>query len=165
MLNDLLAPNLKLVICGTAAGAQSAARGEYYAGQGNKFWRVLFEVGLTPRRLGSHEYQELLSCGIGLTDVAKNQAGNDAQIDFKLSDPSRVRADTLHFCPSVLAFNGKKAAQIFLGKRRVEYGFQAEVVGDTRLFVVPSTSGAANGYWDIGIWHELAAQWPLVKRF
>ena len=44
MLEDVLAHGLSLVICGMAAGPVSAARGEYYAGPSNKFWR-------TPARL------------------------------------------------------------------------------------------------------------------
>lgn len=38
---DLLAPHLRLVFCGTAAGNVSAARGAYYAGPGNQFWPIL----------------------------------------------------------------------------------------------------------------------------
>ncbi len=156
MLNDVLAPGLKLVVCGTAAGKVSAARGEYYAGPGNKFWPVLFEVGLTPRRLVPHEYMELLTFGIGLTDVAKGQAGSDASIDFSLSNPENLLKKIQRFAPAILAFNGKKAAQVFLGQRRVELGLQSVQVGATRLFVAPSTSGAANGYWNADVWHKLA---------
>ena len=61
MLNDVLTPGLKLVVCGTAAGEVSAVCGDYYAGPGNKFWSVLFEIGLTPRRLAPREYKELLT--------------------------------------------------------------------------------------------------------
>ena len=56
---DVLRPGLRLVICGSAAGAVSAARGAYYAGPGNKFWRILAEVGLTPRRLEPSEFRML----------------------------------------------------------------------------------------------------------
>ena len=58
LLKDLLAPGLKIVFCGTAAGEVSATRGEYYAGPGNKFWAVLHKIGLTPRRLAPGEYNE-----------------------------------------------------------------------------------------------------------
>src|SRR2546427_10087333 len=47
-LPDLLAPSLRVVFVGTAAGRESAAKC-YYAGRGNRFWRTLHEVGLTPR--------------------------------------------------------------------------------------------------------------------
>jgi double-stranded uracil-DNA glycosylase len=157
MLKDLLAPGLRLVVCGTAASTVSAARGLYYAGPGNKFWQTLCEVGLTNRQLRPEEYEELLSFGIGLTDVVKGQAGSDAAIDFSLFDPQRLREKLLLFAPGILAFNGKKAAQVFLGQRQLGYGLQAETVGrNTRLFVAPSTSGAANRSWDVNFWKALA---------
>ena len=68
-LEDLLSPGLDLVVCGTAASPVSAERGQYYAGPGNRFWSVLEETGLTPRRLQPSEYRSLLELGIGLTDV------------------------------------------------------------------------------------------------
>ena len=75
MLKDVLAPDLALVVCGSAAGRRSAQLGQYYAGRGNKFWTTLAETGLTPRRLAPHEFPLLPSFGIGLTDVVKGQAG------------------------------------------------------------------------------------------
>jgi TDG/mug DNA glycosylase family protein len=156
MLEDVLQPGLALVICGSAAGVVSAARGQYYAGPGNRFWPTLREVGLTPRRLVPGDYRELTAFGIGLTDIAKGQSGSDAAIDFALSDPEGLRLKLHRFVPGILAFNGRKAAQVFFGRSRVETGLQPEMVGATRLFVAPSTSGAASGYWDVGAWRELA---------
>ncbi len=161
VLEDVLAPGLRLVVCGAAAGAVSAARGAYYAGPGNKFWRVLGEVGLTPRRLEPHEFRELLQFGIGLTDLVKGQSGSDVAIDFRRASVARLRGRAIELRPTVLAFNGKKAAQVFLGRRRIGFGVQEERVGVTTLFVAPSTSGAANGYWDRGYWEELGR---LVRR-
>lgn len=160
MLNDLLAPDLKIVFCGTAAGDVSAARGEYYAGPGNKFWPILYRVGLTPRQFAPGEYADLLNHGIGLTDVVKGQSGSDADIDFCCSDPGALKEKVLRYSPYVLAFNGKKSAQTFLGRTKVEFGLQEERVGNTRLFVAPSTSGAANGYWNEDLWYELASMVP-----
>ena len=50
VLPDVLAPGLRAVFCGTAAGTKSAIAGAYYAGPGNKFWPTLHAIGLTPRR-------------------------------------------------------------------------------------------------------------------
>lgn len=156
MLEDLLAPGLRLVVCGTAAGAVSASKGHYYAGPGNRFWPTLHEVGLTPRRLMPREYRELLSFGIGLTDVVKGQAGSDAAIDFGQYDPDSLRDKITRLKPAVLAFNGKKAAQVFLDRPRVATGLLPDTIGDTQLFIAPSTSGAASGFWSIEEWWELA---------
>ena len=80
VLPDLLVPGLRLVICGSAAGAVSAARGAYYAGPGNKFWRVLAEIGLTPHLMEPHEFRALVNFGIGLTDLVKTASGSDASL-------------------------------------------------------------------------------------
>jgi len=161
LLKDLLAPELKIVFCGTAASEVSATRGEYYAGPGNKFWPTLHKVGLTSRLLAPGEYRNLLEYGIGLTDVVKGQAGADADIDFRRSDPEGVRQKVQRFSPVVLAFNGKRAAQVFLGRNKVAFGIVGDRVGVTRLFVAPSTSGAANRHWNVQFWYELAG---MVQR-
>ena len=75
ILPDVLIPNLKLVICGSAVSTQSSHAGSYYAGQGNKFWKILHETGLTDRLLLTSQYRELLHYQIGLTDVAKKAVG------------------------------------------------------------------------------------------
>ncbi len=51
--------------------------------------------------------------------------------------------------PKILCFNGKEAAKAFLGTDRVEFGELEKHIGETLLFVAPSTSGATNGHWDI----------------
>ena len=160
MLKDVLAPGLALVVCGSAAGRRSAQLGQYYAGRGNKFWATLAETGLTPRRLDPHEYPLLPSFGIGLTDVVKDQSGSDAELDFSRSDPEALREKIHRFSPSYLCFNGKRAAKVFLGRTAVDFGPQSEAIDSTTLFVAPSTSGAASGFWDVAFWQELAR---LVK--
>ena len=155
-LEDVLAPGLRLVVCGSAAGHRSAQLRQYYAGPGNKFWRTLFEVGLTLRRLDPSEYRLLPSFGIGLTDLVKHQRGGDAELDFARAGRDELREKIARFRPGVLCFNGKRSAGEFLRVKRVDYGLQAGALGETRLFVAPSTSGAASGAWDPDVWRELA---------
>ena len=50
----------------------------------------------------------------------------------------------------------KKAAKEFYDVRNVGYGLQEKKVNQTRIFIAPSTSGAANGFWDINQWISLA---------
>lgn len=155
MLDDVLHADLKLVICGTAASSVSAARHQYYAGPGNRFWEVLAATGLTPRLLEPSEYRDLIKYGIGLTDVVKDQAGMDSDIRFAghgLTLEERLRP----YAPRVLCFNGKRAAREALSQKRVTYGLQSRAFGVTRLFVAPSTSAAARRWWNTEIWEELA---------
>jgi double-stranded uracil-DNA glycosylase len=145
-----------LVICGTAASAKSARLGQYYAGLGNKFWWVLARTGLTPMQLSPSEYTALPKYGIGLTDLVKGQSGNDDAIQFDRGGRAPLEQKIRKYQPKVFCFNGKRAAQGFFDTKAIAYGVQAERVGETILFVAPSTSGAANGFWDLTVWEELA---------
>lgn len=155
VLPDILAPNLDIVFCGTAVGETSARRGAYYAGRGNVFWPTLYKVGFTPRPLLPTEYEELLQFRMGLTDLAKQISGNDEILARSHFDCDRLKAIVREYQPRILAFTSKRAAQEFLG-RRVEYGRLPEQEGDTILFVLPSPSGAARGYWSHVPWEDLS---------
>ena len=159
VLPDLLREGLRLVICGSAAGTASARRGAYYAGPGNRLWPTLFEVGLTDRQLHPEEYPQLLSYGIGLTDVVKTAFGADDALPKEAFSPVAVVEKLHQFRPVLLATNGKRAAQELLG-RKTAYGLQPERLAGTPVFVLPSTSGRAGSFFDIAWWRELAA---LVK--
>lgn len=155
LVADVLAPGLRVVFCGTALSTKSAAVGAYYAGPGNAFWPTLAEVGLTPRRLEPLEYREVLKYGIGLTDLCKTRSGSDVEIGADGFDVPRLVRNLEEHRPRWLALTSKNAAQNALG-RPVEYGEQPERFGPSRVFVLPSPSGAARGHWDIERWHELA---------
>lgn len=156
ILPDVLAPSLAAVFCGTAPGTASALRRAYYAGPGNAFWRTLFEIGLTPRRLEPAEYASLIDYGLGLTDLAKSVYGSDHVLVDDHFDRDGLRRKIATYRPRILAFTSKRAAEEFLG-RAAGYGLLDDRVGGTRLFVLPSPSGAARRYWDIGPWQDLAA--------
>src|SRR5258708_26273210 len=143
ILPDVLKPNLRVVFCGTAVSTRSAQVGAYYAGPGNQFWIVLAEVGLTPRLLAPHEFRLLPSFGIGLTDMVKERFGMDHTLQPGDFDPAAARARIAQYAPRALAFNGKRAAKEFYGVKEIAYGRLPEPFGDSAVFVLPSTSGAA----------------------
>jgi double-stranded uracil-DNA glycosylase len=155
ILPDVLEPGLDILFCGMAPSRVSAARGAYYAHPGNRFWPTLFEVGLTPRLLAPEEFRLLPQWGIGLTDVNKTEIGRDIELTKAAHDPDGVRRRVLKFKPRFLATTSKTAGQLLLG-RACALGLQDETIGDTKIFVLPSTSGAARGFWDIGPWRDLA---------
>jgi double-stranded uracil-DNA glycosylase len=155
-LPDVIQPGLRVVVCGTAAGARSAQVGAYYAGPGNQFWATLHRVGLTPRQLRPREFRELPRYGIGLTDICKIKSGSDRDVGGRSFDLPRLLATLDENAPAWIAFNGKNAARAALGGP-VEYGEQPDRLGPARVFVLPSTSGAARGFWDMTHWQQLAA--------
>jgi TDG/mug DNA glycosylase family protein len=165
-LPDLLAPNLRVVFVGTAAGKRSAELGHYYAGRGNRFWRILHEVGLTPRCFEPREFRDLLALGIGLTDMSKLGSGMDHQVAKHEFDPEQFAANVRRYGPRAIAFTSKKAAGIWLGRATgtIAYGRQPPTVpAFPEVFVLPSPSGAARSHWSTAPWQELAA-WLKSRR-
>ncbi len=159
VLPDVLAPGLKVVFCGMAAGTKSAQVGAYYAGPGNRFWPTLYTIGLTPRLLAPREFREVLRYGIGLTDMEKRQSGSDADLDFSKIDAGQMRDRIIKVAPDVLAFNSKTAAQQFFGRIGVDYGLQPDRLGDTLIWVLPSTS-RRNAHWP-----KYAQHWTALGAF
>ena len=156
VLSDVLGPGLCIVFCGSAAGAVSARVGAYYAGPGNMFWPTLYRVGLTPRVLAPTEFRTVLRYGIGLTDLCKTESGSDAELSRQTDDAAALSAKIARYEPAVLAFNGKRAARVFLGAETLDYGEQARCIGGTAIHVLPSTSGAARRWWDETFWRRVA---------
>jgi TDG/mug DNA glycosylase family protein len=155
ILPDLLAPGLAVVFCGTAAGRRSAAEGAYYAHPGNLFWRALHQCGLTPRLLMPAEFPQLLALGIGLTDLAKQHAGNDVDLPRDAFDVAALRDKIERYQPRVLAFTSKTAAQVWQ-REATAYGLQPQRIGVSQVVVLPSPSGQARRYWTLEPWQQLA---------
>jgi TDG/mug DNA glycosylase family protein len=137
-------------------GDQSARRKAYYAGPGNQFWNILAETGLTPYRLRPEQYASLIQYRIGLTDLVKGRFGQDAFLSTHDFDIGSFKAKIEKHAPKAVGFNGKKAAQVYFGLSSIEYGMQQEKIAKTVLFVLPSTSGAARGFWNSEHWFQLA---------
>lgn len=163
ILPDVLQPGLNVVFCGTAIGHVSARTGTYYAGPGNYFWGALYDVGLTPRLLAPHEFRLVPQFGVGLTNIVPHIEGMDNILRPDDFDVAGLRAKIARFQPRAFAFNGKRGAQAFYGRMDVAYGEQPMSEGNTSVFVLPSTSGAARRYWNLDHWHALAA-WLSSRR-
>lgn len=161
ILPDVLAPGLRIVFCGTAAGTVSALRGAYYAHPQNRFWVILHETGLTPRRLRPEDYAQVLGFGLGLTDLAKSVFGMDGELPrgaLGAAARAALRDKIAAFEPAHLAFTSLAAGRAVLG-RRAGFGEQTARLGRTRVWVLPSPSPAARWNWadNAHEWAKLAA--------
>jgi len=161
VLEDLLEKGLRIVFCGTAVGKKSAERKAYYAGPGNKFYKTLFEIGLTEKVLDPSQYRELVIYNIGLTDISKNVSGNDDTLSDSDFDVVGLEYKIKQFGPEILCFNGKAAASAYyFGTKsktgEIVYGLQHQTIGETKVFVAPSTSRQASKFWDVSKWKDIA---------
>lgn len=146
-LPDLLADDLDLVICGTAAGEKSAQSGAYYAQPGSQFWAVLRRVGLTPAQFDATDYRELLRWGIGLTDLAKTRSSVDTSIRRGDYDVDAFVAKIERYAPRVVAFNGKRAGRrlYMLSERQpIDCGRQQRGIGDGWVYVAAIDIGISS---------------------
>ena len=159
MLKDVLCTSLDVVFCGTAKGEASAKLGYYYAGPGNKFYGILYKVGLTPRKLEPKDCYDINSYNIGLTDLVHNQAGNDREIAKENYDVVGFKEKINVYQPRFVGFTSKTAASFVMGYQGVtslvNYGLQSQSLGITKIFVLPSTSGSARRYWNESYWFDL----------
>ena len=140
---DVLAPGLYAVFCGINPGRVSAAAGHHFANPRNDFWRLLHHAGFTPRLFAPAEQLEVLRYGCGLTNAAYRTTRGSGDLrrgDFEGS-AARLAAIAEELRPRVIAFVGKEAYRGAFGQR-AELGLQQRTLGDTVLFVLPSTSPA-----------------------
>ena len=142
-LPDVLAPGLRVIFCGINPGHVSAAAGAHFANPRNDFWRLLHAAGFTSRLYEPHEQYDVLDEGIGITNAAYRTtpgSGDLRRADFAGS-AERLERIARELRPRWIGFVGKEAFRGAFGERP-ELGLQARRLGETQLFVLPSTSPA-----------------------
>ncbi|WP_135229578.1 mismatch-specific DNA-glycosylase [Deinococcus fonticola] len=166
LVPDVLQAGLTLVLVGTAPSKISAARRAYYANPMNKFWRTLFDVGLTPRQLAPHEFPLLPGFGIGLTDVAKRHSGVDAALPGEAWRPDELRQKIIQYRPALVAFTSKRGASETLGQptAKLPYGQQDFRLEGAEVWVLPSTSPLGHNHFQLGPWQALAGRFHQLRK-
>ena len=159
---DVLAPGLRAVFCGINPGRVSAAAGAHFANPRNDFWRLLHDAGFTPRLLDPSEQHTVVEHGLGLTNAAPRTTRGSGDLrsgDFAGSAERLARiAEELR--PRAIAFVGKEGFRGVFGERPA-LGLQERRLGDTALFVLPSTSpaNAAVPYGERLLWFRALREW------
>jgi len=164
-LPDLLKKNIDVVFVGTAVTESSKNVGAYYATHGNKFYKIIQEIGLTETEINPQDYKDLLKHGIGLTDLVKNRTGLDNDLDESDFDVDAFKKKIKKFKPKIVCFNGKLAAAYFIHGNdqtaNIQFGLQPQTFGKIKIFVAPSTAQTGNKYWDEKHWETLG---ELIKE-
>ena len=147
---DVLAPDLDVVFCGINPGFHSDAKAAHFANPRNDFWRLLHAAGFTPRLVDPSEQDDVLAYGIGITNAALRTTKGSSDLrktDFEGS-AERLERIALELAPRAIGFVGKEAFRGPFGGRP-QHGLQDGRLGETLLFVLPSTSPAnAAVPWD-----------------
>ena len=132
---------------GINPGLKSAAIAHHYAGPGNHFWPLLFESGLVSEPLTYADDARVLEWNIGLTNIVDrpSRSASDLTSDELVAGAKTLRAKLLLYRPRVACFNGKRIYEVFAG-HPCTFGAQPERLGETALFVMPSTSARTAAY-------------------
>jgi double-stranded uracil-DNA glycosylase len=138
---DVLGPGLSVVFCGINPGRVSAAAGAHFANPRNDFWRLLHAARFTSRLYEPSEQFEVLREGIGITNASYRTTPGSGDLRRGDFDGGRLERIAAELRPRWIGFVGKEAYRGAFGER-AQLGVQERTLGDTRLFVLPSTSPA-----------------------
>jgi TDG/mug DNA glycosylase family protein len=159
---DLVAPGLRVLLCGINPSLWSGATGYHFATPSNRLWPTLELSGWTPRRLRPSETGALLAAGIGITNLvpratARADQLGDAEVRAGLP---LVAALAERWEPAFVAFLGMGAYRVATGARRALVGEQEERLGGARVWLLPNPSGL-NASWQLP---RLAEAYAALRR-
>jgi double-stranded uracil-DNA glycosylase len=142
-LQDILAPNLRVVFCGINPGLKSAAFGHHFAGRGNRFWKTIHLVGFTLEDIAQENGALVLAHQCGLTTAVErptSRADELSRDEFERAT-SGLSAKIAHHSPRYVAFLGKAVVAELFGKKSVSWGKQDALLGGSKIWVLPNPSG------------------------
>ena len=146
---DVIAPGLKVLVCGINPGLYTAAIGHHFGRPGNRFWPTMHAAGITPRLLSPYEEREMLDYGYGITNLVKRAtAAADELSRQELVEGGQALVEKIRrYRPRFLGVLGLTAYRTAFARPQTSIGLQDERIGaapdfpGTRLWVLPNPSG------------------------
>lgn len=144
-LDDLLAPNLRILFIGYNPGLRSAELGHNFAGHSNQFWSLLYRSGLIPTKLTYLNDRDLPGLyGFGFTNIVPRPTRAAAELTKEEFLTGRVRLAQLiqTWRPHIACYLGIGVYKAFSGRTKIGLGLQKEqMIPGTQDYVAPSPSG------------------------
>ncbi|MEO7986714.1 MAG: G/U mismatch-specific DNA glycosylase [Gemmatimonadales bacterium] len=156
---DIIAPGLSVLFCGINPGLYSAASARHFARPGNRFWPALHQAGFTERLMAPHESDELLGSGYGITTLVRRATATAPELmpSELIAGRRRLARMVGTYRPRWVAVLGVGAYRTAFGQPRAKIGEQADILPGTRVWVLPSPSGANGSYPLVDLVRELRA--------
>jgi TDG/mug DNA glycosylase family protein len=146
---DVLSPGLDVVFVGYNPSRLAWQTGHHYANPGNRFYHLLHDAGLTPRRFAPAECRDLPHLGIGLADVLHTwspRADDFSPAEYRAALPG-LRARLTRAAPRAVMLNGIGIYRLLFDRAPSRLGRDPDArLGRAVVFVAPSSSGLANGH-------------------
>lgn len=143
MIQDIIAPDLRVVFCGINPGLSSAHQGFHFANPTNRFWKVIHLAGFTQRQLAPQDEKHLLDTGCGITALVSRPTVTAAEVTREelRAGGEALEEKILSYQPQSIAILGKQAYTQAFGIRKVDWGRQEKTIGNTQIWVLPNPSG------------------------
>ena len=142
-IDDVIAPDLKVLFCGINPGLYSGAVGHHFARPGNRFWPTLHLSGFTDRRLSAFEERELLAGSVGVTNFVNRATATADGVERRelVVGAKALEAKAVEYHPLFVAVLGLGAFRTAFGIAKASVGPQSETLGPSRLWLLPNPSG------------------------
>lgn len=143
-VNDHIKKGLKVLFVGFNPSIRSSETGHHFANPNNRFWRILHEAGLTPRKYDASEDYKLLDLDMGLTNIVARptKAADEITKEEYKEGKEILKQKITQLNPEVVCFVGKGVYQEYSGRKVAPWGQQSESVAPGTIdFVAPSSSG------------------------
>ncbi|MFC4322863.1 mismatch-specific DNA-glycosylase [Litchfieldia salsa] len=159
-IQDYVEYGLKILFVGFNPSIRSSETGHHFANPNNRFWTILSQSGITPRKFEPNEDYKLLELGFGLTNIVSRPTKAADEITTEEYEEGKVllKQKISIYRPKVVCFVGKGVYLEYGKKKRSPWGIQQEqVVHGVHDFVAPSSSGLVRMKLDeiVKIYREL----------
>lgn len=161
-LEDVIEPDLRILFVGINPGLWSGALGFHFARPGNRFWKALHLAGLTATLLTPDHQRELLTHGIGVTNLVNRTTAVASELtDEELRTGAQALVDKVaQFKPKKVAFLGLSAYRVAFGMPKASVGRQELSIGGFEVWVMPNPSGL-NAHYQLP---QLARAYAALKE-
>jgi double-stranded uracil-DNA glycosylase len=142
-IDDVLGPDLRLLLVGINPGVRSSQVGGHFAHPGNRFWRALHAAGITPELLSHEQQEELVGLGVGITNLAARPSALASELSAEELREGGRRLIRLvgEIRPRVVAVLGVTAFRTAFGQPKARVGTQDVDWGGARWWVLHNPSG------------------------
>ncbi|HJV46206.1 MAG TPA: G/U mismatch-specific DNA glycosylase [Bacillota bacterium] len=141
---DLIQEELNILFVGYNPSLRSGETGHHFANPNNRFWTILHQSGITPRKYQPGEDQDLLSLGYGFTNIVPRPTRTALEITREeyIEGRENLKEKISHYRPRIVCFVGKGVYEEYSQRKNIVWGFQVRsIIHRVEEFVAPSSSG------------------------
>ncbi|MGM0875258.1 MAG: mismatch-specific DNA-glycosylase [Bacillota bacterium] len=141
---DILKNDLNILFIGFNPSLVSGEVGHHYANKHNRFWKLLYEAGITDKLYKPEEDVTLLDQGIGFTNIVSRATRAADEITSEEYKEGReiLRQKISIYKPKIAFFVGKGVYLHYSKRKKAFWGKQKHSIIEGVIdFVAPSSSG------------------------